>query len=166
MRNFSVMGCALVMSVLAGCQSLSTKPVGVAPVVVRFHLETLPEMSEAVQLPQSGVGLNVAPKPVFNEYDIGNAEVARVEMGPCLLVQLTPAAIRDLYRLSVSAQGRRLVLSLDGVFLGVHRIDHAMADGLVPVFLEVEDDQLPVIVARIKFTSTEMARAVRKNANL
>ena len=166
MRNFSAIGCALVLGILAGCQSLSTKPAGITPVVVRFHLETLPgEISEAVQLPQSRVSLNIAPKPVFSEYDVSNAEVARVELGLCLLVQLTPAATRDLYRLSVPAQGRRLVLSLDGVFLGVHRIDHAMADGLVPVFLEVADAQLPVIVARIKFTSTEVARAAKKTAN-
>jgi hypothetical protein len=166
MREISKIWWAVVLAVLAGCQSSPTQPAGVTPVTARFHLETLPgEIAVAVQLPQSGVGLNVAPKPVFSEYDISNAEVARVELGLCLLVQLTPTATRDLYRLSVPARGRRLALSLDGVFLGVHRLDHAMADGMVPVFLEVPDEQLPGIVARLKFTSTELALAVKKTAN-
>ena len=166
MKIFLVIWVAVVGSLLTSCQSATVKAPGLTPLVARFYLETLPgETSVVASLPQSGVGLNVAPKPVFSEYDIGSAEVARVELGLCVLVQLTPAATRDLYRLSVPAQGRRLVLALDGVFLGVHRIDHAMADGLVPVFLEIPDERLRGFVARLNFTSTEMARLAKKTAN-
>lgn len=166
MRRIVPICLAAVVSLLTNCQSRPAQAPGVTPLVARFHLETLPgEVAVAAHLPQSGVSLNIAPKPVFSEYDISKAEVARVELGLCVLVQLTPAATRDLYRLSVPAQGRRLVLSLDGVFLGVHRIDHAMADGFVPVFLEMPDGQLPGIVARLNFTSTAMARATKKTAN-
>lgn len=167
MRAIHLIGLAIIAGFLSGCQSQPiTTAADLTPLIARFHLETLlGEISVAVPLPQSGVSLNVAPKPVFSEYDISHAEVARVELGLCVLVQLTPEATRDLYRLSVAAQGRRLVLSLDGVFLGVHRLDHAMADGLVPVFLEISDEQLPGIVARLNFTSTEMARVARKTAN-
>jgi hypothetical protein len=165
-RIIQLIGLAVAAGVFFGCQSRPIPVSTVRPLIARVHLETLPgEISVAVQLPQSGVSLNVAPKPVFSEYDIGQVEVARVELGLCLLVQLTPAATRDLYRLSVPAQGRRLVVSLDGIFLGVHRIDHAMADGLVPVFLEISDEQLPGMAARINFTSTEMARGAKKTAN-
>jgi len=40
-----------------------------------------------------------------------------------------------------------------------------MEDGLVPVFLEVPDGQLPAIVARLKFTSAEIARVAAKATN-
>ncbi len=167
MRAIALVWLTFALLALTGCGSPSSpKPTPLAPLVARFYLETqTDETGVAVQLPQSGVRINVAPKPVFSEYDILNAEVARVELGLCLLVQLTPAATRDLYRWSVPAQGRRLVLSLDEVCLGVHRIERAMADGVVPIFLEVPDEQLPGIVARLKFTSTEMARVAKKSAN-
>lgn len=157
----------LVLCALSGCTTAPPpKSAGLAPLTARFYLETNPgETAVTVQLPQSGVSLGVSPKPVFSEFDITNAEVVRVELGLCVLVQLTPAAKRDLYRLSVPAQGRRLVLSLNDVFLGVHRIAHAMADGAVPIFLEVPDEQLPGIVARIKSTSAEIARATQKISN-
>lgn len=126
--------------------------------MARFFLETAAdEPGVAVTLPQSGVRIAIAPKPVLVEYDVTNAEVAQVELGRCLLVQLSPAAARDLYRLSVASLGRRLVLSLNDEFLGARRIDGAMSDGAVLVFLEVPDEKLPEIVARLKTTSATVA---------
>jgi hypothetical protein len=149
--------------VLAGCRSTATPPPAYAPLVARFYLETRPnEAGVPVTLPQSGVALNIAPKPVLVEYDIVNAEVAQVELGRCLLVQLSPAAARDLYRFSVSSVGRRLVLSLNDQVLGARRIESAMADGVVLVFVEMPDDQLPGIVERLKRTSADLAEAARK----
>lgn len=149
---------------LAACQSSSPPPASSAPLIARFYLETIAdETAVTMRLPQSGISLRISPKPVFSEYDIIDAEVARVELGLCVLVKLTPAATRDLYRLSVPAQGRRLVLSLNDVFLGVHRIERAMADGVVPVFLEVPDEQLPDIVKQLKNTSADLARVGQKN---
>jgi hypothetical protein len=134
--------------------------------VARFYLEARPgESAVTVQLPQSGVRFGVEPKPVLSEYDIGSVTLARVDLGLCLLVRLTPAATRDLYRLSVPAQGRRLALALNDEFLGVHRIERAMADGAVLLFLEVPDARLPVIVARINNTSAEIALVAAKNAD-
>ena len=170
MRIYLATWMVITGSLLTGCQSSSptkshppAKPAGLVPLAARFYLEASPgESAVSVQLPQSGVHLAVAPKPVFSEYDINNAEVARVELGLCVLVQLTPAATRDLYRLSVPAQGRRLALALNDEFVGVHRVEHAMGDGVVPVFLEVPDEQLPAIVARLKFTSAEIALVAAK----
>lgn len=160
----------LLAFVLCGFTGCATPPppksAELAPMVARFYLETAPgEIAVSAQLPQSGVSLGVAPKPVFSEFDINNAEVAHVELGLCVLVQLTSAAKRDLYRLSVQAQGRRLVLSLNGAMLGVHRIDRAMDDGVIPVFLEIPDEQLPGFVAQLKSTAAEMARVANKTAS-
>jgi hypothetical protein len=150
---------------LAACQSSPPKSVAAAaePLVARFYLETRPdEAGVPVQLPQSGVTLNVGPKPVIVESDVVSAEVVQVELGRCLMLQLTPAAARDLYRLSVSAIGRRLVLSLNGTFLGARRIEQALPDGIILVFVEVPDAELPALAARLKQTSARVAEVVRK----
>ena len=153
---------AAVAVVLAGCESTATKPTE-PPLVARFYLETKPnETGIAVSLPQSGVTINVSPKPVLVEYDIVNAEVAQVDLGRCLLLQVGPQATRDLYRFSVGAVGRRLVLALNDQFVGARRIEGAMSDGAVLIFVEMPDDQLPEVVTRLKRTSAELAEAARK----
>lgn len=145
------------MAWLAGCESTPKSP-AVAPLTARFHLETRPgEAGVPVQLPQSGVTISVGAKPVISEYDIVNAEVVQVDLGRCLMVQLTPAAARDLYRLSVGATGRRLVLALDGRFVGARRIDGAMPDGNVMIFVEVPDAQLPELAKRLKASAAALA---------
>ncbi|MBX3735286.1 MAG: hypothetical protein KF715_01235 [Candidatus Didemnitutus sp.] len=155
---------ALAALALAGCQSTAPdKPKDYEPLVARFYLEAKPsEAGVAVTLPQSGVTIAVAPKPVVVEYDIANAEVAQVDLGRCLLVQLNPAASRDLYRLSVGAIGRRLALALNDQFVGARRIDQAIADGAVLIFLETSEAELPGQVERLKRTSADLAEAARK----
>lgn len=143
---------------LQGCRTPAETPADYAPLVARFFLEARSsEVAVPVTLPRSGVSVGVSPKPVLVEYDVVNAEVAQVELGRCLMVQLTPAAARDLYRLSVSAVGRRLVLALNDEPIGARRIEGAMADGVVLIFLEVPDERLPDIVERLKRTSADVA---------
>jgi hypothetical protein len=153
------------MAVLAfsGCATAPEPAKDFAPLVARFYLEAKPgEAGVAVMLPQSGVTINVAPKPVVVEYDIANAEVAQVELGRCLLVQLNGPASRDLYRLSVGAIGRRLVLALNDQFVGARRIEAAMEDGAILIFVELPDAELSTLVDRLKGTSAELAEAARK----
>lgn len=146
---------------LAGCRSGRTKEE--APLLARFYLELKPgEPGVSVDLPQSGLTIGVQRKPVLVEYDILNAEVAQVELGRCLLVQLTPAAANDLYRLTVNSLGRRLVLLLNDQPVGARRIDEAIADGNLLLFLEVPDADLPQVVRRLKATAGELARTSRK----
>jgi hypothetical protein len=153
-----VAGCGLL---LGGCTS-APKPATPEPLTARFYLESKPgEAGVTVQLPQSGITVQVGAKPVVTEYDIVNAEVVQVDLGRCLMVQLTPAASRDLYRLSVGAVGRRLVLSLDQRFVGARRIDGAMATGEIMVFVETPDVQLPGLVERLRVTSTALASAAK-----
>jgi hypothetical protein len=141
----------------------SPKPAAYDPVVVRFFLETRPgEAGVPLQLPVSGVGITVAAKPILVEYDILNAEVARVELGDCLLLQFTPAAARDLYRLSVASLGRRLVLTLNDEPVGARRIEQAIGDGTILVFVERPDADLPGLVGRIKRTSADIVAAAKK----
>ena len=153
----------LAVLVAAGCQS--AKPPEHVPLVARCFLEVRPgEAGVPVQLPVSGVRITVGAKPVILEYDIVTAEVARVDLGPCLLLQLTSAAARDLYRLSVASLGRRLVLTLNDTPVGAHRIDQTIPDGTLLVFVERPDAELPLLVARLKRTSADItAAAARKS---
>lgn len=148
---------------LTACQQTSKQP-PYEPLVARLFLETRPdEAGITVRLPVSGVSVNVAAKPVLVEYDLRNAETARVDLGPCLLLQVSPAAARDLYRLSVSAVGRRLVLLLNDEPVGVHRIEQALAEGTILVFVERPDTELPALVERLKRTTADIATAAQAN---
>jgi hypothetical protein len=156
--RISLLGAVLA---LGGCMSRKEKPA--PPLVARFHLELKPgEAGVSLDLPRSGLTIGVQRKPVLVEYDIANAEVAQVELGRCLLVQLRPAAANDLYRLTVSAMGRRLVLLLNDQPVGARRIDQTIADGNLLIFLEVPDEDLPAIVGRLRNTALELAEKPRK----
>lgn len=145
------------LGLVAGCQT-SSRPAVVEPLVARFYLEVRPDEAGVVlQLPVSEVAVTVGPKPVLVEYDLINAEVAQVELGPCLFLQLTPAAAHDLHRLSLAAAGRRLVLTLNGSPFGARRIDQPLADGTLLIFVEVPASRLPGLVDRLKQTTATLA---------
>lgn len=158
-------GCGLLGIVCAlnslGCQS-TRAPLDYKPTVARFFLESGSGDGTPLQLPQSGVHLTVNSKPVIAEGDITNVELVQVELGKCLLFQLTPSATRDFYRMSVTHQGRRLVLIVDGEALGARRIDGAITNGVVFVFAEVADGALPKLVDNLKKTSMAMQRELAR----
>jgi hypothetical protein len=139
---------------LAGCQSGGSGQTMVEPLVARFYLEVPPDTAgAAVELPVSKVRLGVNPKPVFGEYDITGVDVVKVDLGWCLRFAFTPAAARDLYRMSVAAQGRRLVLIFNSTAVGVRQLDPSVSqDGLL-IFVEVPNEQLSPLADRIRRTS-------------
>jgi len=167
MTNRPHAGCIAALAVVcvtllsSGCQS--KKPREEPPLVARFYLELKPgEPGVSLDLPRSGLTIGVQRKPVLVEYDILNAEVAQVELGRCLLVQLTPAAANDLFRLTANARGRRLVLLLNDQPIGARRIDDAIADGNLLIFLEIPDADLPQVVRRLRATAGELAQKPQK----
>jgi len=153
-RNFAwagLIGASLFL--FAGCQS-DPKKTKVEPIVARFYLETPPgEAGAVVQLPVSKVRIAVNPKPVFVEYDIANVEVVKVDLGWCLIFVFHADAMRDLYRLSVTAQGRRLVVAFNESVVGVRRLDQALNKEGLLIFVEVPDDSLSSLAERIHLTS-------------
>ncbi|MCX6951549.1 MAG: hypothetical protein NTV51_05100 [Verrucomicrobia bacterium] len=146
---------------LAGCQSSAAKK-DYTPTQARFFLEEADARAVSVTLPKSGVRIAIGPKPVFTEGDFVNVELMQVDLGKCLLFQFTPAAARDLYRVSGSNQGRRLVLFLNNVPIGARRMEGPLADGAVLVFAEVPDADLPVLVDNLKKTSAEIQRVASR----
>jgi hypothetical protein len=78
------------------------------------------------------------------------------------MFQVSPSAARDLYRMTGSNQGRRLVLFLDGVASGVRRIDGPIADGIIYCFVEVDDEALPGLVEKLRRTTEHLQRELRR----
>lgn len=144
----------------AGCQTTEKKDY--TPTLARFFLEEADARTVSVSLPQSGVRVTIGPKPVFTEGDIVNVELMQVELGKCLMFQFTPAAARDLYRVSGSNQGRRLVLFLNNVVVGARRMEMPLSEGRVFVFVELEDSALPALVENLKKTSVALQRAAAR----
>lgn len=144
-------------AMLASCQTNRQVSEPHEPLIARFFVESrASELGRPVTLPQSEVFISIDPKPVIMEFDITDAEVAQVAMGKCLLVRLTTAAARDLYRLTGTAPGRRLVLSLNDQIVGARKIDRPLDDGTILIFLEKPDSELPDLVARLKRTSADV----------
>ena len=145
---------ALLVCVLAGCRTAA--PQLTVAERARFYLESADESGERLTLPQSGVQISVQSKPVFTEYDIVDVRIAQVELGQCLAFQLTPAAARDLQRLSAARPGQRLVLLLGGVPFGARRLGQPLDRGVLLVFVEVPDAALPALVANLRETSAAL----------
>ena len=144
-----------------GCQSAAA-PKDYTPTAARFFLESGSADGTPLTLPQSGVHVTVNSKPVIVEGDILNVELLQVDLGKCLLFQLTPSAARDFYRMSVSHQGRRLVLVIDNQALGARRIDGAITNGALMVFVELPETALPGLVDNLKKSSVAMQREIAR----
>ncbi len=146
------------LAFLSGCQTTPPDPMN-DPLVARLYLEARPgEAGVQVQLPVSKLGITVNPKPVFVETDIIDSELIRVDLGWCMLIRFTPAAARDLYRLTAGNIGRRLVLTFNDQPAAARRIDQVMAEGGLLIFVEVNDVNLPPLVERLKRTSADIAK--------
>jgi hypothetical protein len=145
------------MLLLAAC---STPPPASRPAAARLFLECRPgESGEMVQLPVSGVTIAIGGKPVFFESDLIGADVAETDFGRCLRLRLAPAAAADLARLSLAAPGRRLVLNVDGRWIGARRVDRPLLDGSLYVFVEVADDRLPELARSLRPAGQRVASA-------
>lgn len=148
---------------VGGCQSAA--PVSNAgSTTPRFFMESAASSSTTVALPRSGVQIAINPKPVFTEADLVDVELVQVDLGKCLLFRLTSSAGRDLYRMSGTNQGRRLVLFLDGEAVGARRMDGALTGGALFIFVEVPDETLPVLVERLRVSVTTAQRALARRS--
>jgi hypothetical protein len=152
---------AVLVSFSSGCAS-SSAPRDYHPTWARFFLESSSADGTPLKLPKSEVSLVVNTKPVITEGDILDVELVQVDLGKCLMFQLTPAATRDFYRLSVMYHGRRLALVVDGAALGARRIDGAITNGAVYVFVELPDDALPALVENLKKSATALQKEIAR----
>jgi hypothetical protein len=151
----------LAVLLASGCQTTEKSTLD-QPLVARLFLETAagaPGLT--VQLPVSKAVIGVNPKPVLVETDILHASYAKVELGWCLYLELTPAAVRDLQRMSAANPNQRLVLTLNNLPVGARRIDRPAPDGGLLIFVELPDEELPPVAERIKRTSEKLVKKGR-----
>ncbi len=151
---------ALAALILAGCQNKPARDY--EQLVARFVIESEAARTTEVELPVSGVKIRVMPKPVISEFDLVEVAIAQVELGRCLLFQLTPSAARDLYRLSAANQGRRLVLLLNDQPVGARVMERPLEGGVVLLFIERPDAALPALVERLQRTTAEIRQEAAK----
>ena len=144
-----------------GCQSAS-KPKDYKLTSARFFLEAGSGEGTAVTLPLSGVRVTVNSKPIITEGDITDVQLVQVELGKAIMFQLTPTASRDFYRLSGTHQGRRIVLVVDGEPLGARRIDGAIMNGVVFVFVEMPEPAMAPFVENLKKSSVALQKEIAR----
>lgn len=133
---------------LSGCKS--RKPLTDFS-IPSFFLEMNPRSQAAatrtVTLPMSGTVLRVTERPVIFTDDIAWIELVQVDLGLALRFNLTGQGARKLTRLSVQNQGYRLVLFVLDEPIGARIIDGVIDQGVLFTFAEVEDEDLPDLVA-------------------
>jgi hypothetical protein len=149
---------------LAGClTTASSKKKDKTPTLARFMLEVGPrEAGARLRLPISNVNVTIVPKALFTEYDIVNCEVANNEFGKCLVFQFSPEAGRDLYRLTVPNQGKRIVTLINGEAMGARMIEAPIAEGYFFTYIEVPEADLAKLAADIKRSSEEARKELEK----
>ena len=127
--------------------------------VPRFVLESENEGS-ILTLPVSGARIQVDPKAVLTEYDVVAVDVAELELGPCLQFTLTHRASRAFYQKSATNLGKRLVLLVNGQPLGLQRLERPIGNGVVYIFVEIPDSELPELAKNLRGTSIELQNKI------
>src|SRR5690625_5059561 len=158
-RAFGFLAVAISLLFLSGCRTTKRD---YTPHVVRFYLEEsghLPpsHISEMI-LPVSGSHLTVKSKAAFGETDIASATEVETEFGPAVMLVFRSRSTPDFYRKTISNQGKRMAITVNGVPLGAYYIDRPIEDGRILFFLEVPDEDLPEIVRSIQKTSDEIRK--------
>ncbi|MEZ5278276.1 MAG: hypothetical protein R3F07_17980 [Opitutaceae bacterium] len=160
-RRWTATARIILAGMLVGVAGCATTP-DYEPKVTRVFVEANPleGYSQVLVLPLSKVSIPIDPKPVLSELDIVGVDLVRVDLGLCLDFRLTPAAGRDLYRLSVNRMGRRLVLTINGVPVGVRLMDRPFSYGSIMFFVEIPNDELDKLVADLQATAIDVQKAI------
>ncbi|MEN8662839.1 MAG: hypothetical protein ACN4GF_04990 [Lentimonas sp.] len=111
---------------------------------------------ESVTLPLSRTQISLQKDPAVSEFDIANIELVKVDLGLALLIQVSERGSRALYRASVTNNGGRIVLMINGNAIGARRIDGAIQDGKFFTFVELPDDDLEELVLDVKSTIAQI----------
>ncbi len=157
--------CGALALFAAGCNSTggfndqSELPAGVKRVEARFFLEVAGDPMGAAPMPISGTRVPINPNPVFHELDIAAVGLERDSIqGARLIFQFNGEAARELYRMTTTNQGRRLVLMLNRQTVGAYPITAPVSNGRLVVYPELDEKLLPDLAAGINYYSAELAR--------
>lgn len=162
MPRVGIVFLTLLLALSGGCRTVPTKP-DFTPVSARFFMEARSgEQGLPVTLPISGVTMEVDPRPVLLEFDITGVQLIRGEFGPGLMFVLTAQAARDLYRISATSQGRRLVLSLNGAPAAATPFTGPLGSGAIIVYPEVDPAKMAELARDLELTSADVRMKAAK----
>jgi hypothetical protein len=146
-----------------GCGSSGSKKKDYETVAVRFLFEAdQREAGALIRLPTSGTTVRVQPKSLFTEYDVTKVDVVNNEFGPALMFQFTSDASRDLFRQTLTAQGRRIVTTVNGQPVGAIRIDRPISQGVILTYVELPPEDLIKLASDITRTSEDARKEIQK----
>lgn len=154
----------LLVAVLAaaGCNT-STKKKDYETVIARFLIEAQEgDTFASVTLPVSGVQITVNNRPTVTEFDFVGVQLAQADLGQFLVFLLTNDAARDVFRITASNQGKRLVLFLNGKPVGARLIDGPFGTGTIAVFVAIPDEELPELVKNLNATAADIQKKMEK----
>jgi hypothetical protein len=101
-------------------------------------------------MPQSGTQVEVMKEPFISEFEIVNVELVEVDLGMALLLQLTDRGARVLYRACVTNAGSQVLMTVNGMPLGLRRLDGTITDGNFYTFVEADDAILNELTLDLK----------------
>ncbi len=160
-RILCLLSLATALFLISGCSSNPKRDYPVT--MARFVMEARPgELGTLVRLPVSGTQVSVSPKSLITEYDYQNVEAIETELGPYLMFSLTSAASRDLFRITATNVGSRLVLLVNGTALGARRIERPFGEGVILVHPEVDPETVTELATNLTKTSTDMRKDLEK----
>ncbi len=146
---------------VAGCSSSKKKNYDTT--VARFFMEASEgDAFASVTLPVSGVQIAINNKPVVTEYDFTGVQLAESDLGKFLVFSLTGSATRDVYRITGTNQGKRLVLFINDKPVGARPIDRVFNTGAIAVFVALPEDLLPALVKNLNATSMDLQEQMEK----
>lgn len=151
----------LVLFSLAGCNKEQPKH------VVRFYVETsgkgnMGTWSKVMTLKNSGLTFTVNSQPAILETSLDNVELMKTEDGQLFVAfYFDDVGSRELYRQSVAAMGRRIVLEVNGVPLGARQFDGALTSGVLFMFVDLPDSELGEFVLNLKESVEAIKRMKR-----
>lgn len=147
--------CSLLL--LAACnRSSNEKALSIPRLALEAGHLTYGQMTDSVvRLPISGSQIAINREILVSEFEIQQVELVQVKLGLAIMLQLSDAGARALYRASVASNGRRVVLLVNGNAIAARRLDGPISDGKYYTFVEMADDALPELVLNLK-------RSIRK----
>lgn len=153
---------AIIPAVLfVGCVDDDEKP----EYTLRVHLTSggaSGGVTQPVVMPVSGIQYEIYRRAIFFEGDIVNVELARVDMGLGLLIEVSQFAARELYRTSVSQRGESLILFINDEPMGARPIDETMNNGQFFTFVEMSEDKLRELAPKLKESVIRMQKMKAK----
>jgi hypothetical protein len=146
----------LLLAFATGCKTAPKTP-DFDRMSARFFMEAgAGEQGLPIQLPVSGVILEVDPRPILLEFDIARVQEVGGELGPGLVFVLTQQAARDLYRISATSQGRRLVLTLNGTPVSATPFAGPLGSGSIIVYPELDPSKMGKLARDLDLTSIDV----------